>query len=145
MLDRIDIVVDVPRLDEQAIISAKPAEPSAAIAKRVAACRQIQIERLNDSQAFCNAHMSNMDIKKYCKIDNKVTIIAELAMRQLGLSAHGYSRVIKVARTIADLDGAKTIQVEHFAEALQYRPRLSPVQQTSPIPNQIMKPMKAKR
>jgi magnesium chelatase family protein len=123
LLDRIDIVVNVARIDNDAIIARKSAEPSRPVAQRVAACRRIQLERLSGKDAFCNAHMTNRDIQMYCNIDNETAKLAAFAMRQLSLSARGYNRILKVARTIADLEGASNIQTHHFNEAMQYRPR----------------------
>ena len=123
LLDRIDIAIDVPRLDDQAVITAQAAEPSAAVAKRVASCRALQTKRFQESEISCNAHMTNQDMQNYCKINNEIQGLALTAMRQFNLSARGYNRIIKVARTIADLENSDTIEVNHFTEALQYRPR----------------------
>jgi magnesium chelatase family protein len=132
LLDRIDLVVDVARIDNDAIIAGRPSEPSSAVAARVAACRTRQLDRLSGSHAYCNAHMNNRDIQQYyCKIDNDTTKLAEFAMGQLGLSARGFNRILKVARTIADLEGSDNILEHHFTEAIQYRPRpaeISPAQ-----------------
>jgi magnesium chelatase family protein len=116
-------VVDIARIDDGAIIARAPAECSADVAKRVAAARELQESRLSGTEAYCNAHMTNRDIQKYCNINNETTKLAAHAMRNLGLSARGYSRILKVARTIADLEGVTEIAVEHFSEAMQYRRR----------------------
>ena len=124
LLDRIDISCDVARIDNESIIAGKSSEPSSIVAKRITSCRLLQLERLSGSEAHCNGHMTNHDIQIHCKINNKTARLAAFAMRQLGLSARGYARVLKVARTIADLDDSENIQSHHFSEAIQYRPRL---------------------
>lgn len=123
LLDRIDIVIDVARIDNEAIIARASAEPSKEVAKRVAAARELQESRLAGTEAYCNAHMTNRDIQKYCIINNETAKLAAHAMRSLGLSARGYSRILKVARTIADLESSVNISLHHFSEAMQYRPR----------------------
>jgi len=123
LLDRIDIVVDVSRTDNDAIIAGRQEESSANIGYRVASARKIQQNRLEGSGTFCNAYMSNRDIKKYCKINSETRPIASQAMHNLHLSARAYSRVLKVARTIADLDQSDDITLSHFTEAMQYRPK----------------------
>ena len=123
LLDRIDLAIDVNRVENRAIISAKPAESSRAAASRVLKARLLQQQRLERLSTNTNNRMSSAEIQLHCKINNETTQLASHAMRNLGLSARGYTRTLKVARTIADLDGAPTISVAHFAEALQYRPR----------------------
>lgn len=125
LLDRIDIVTDVARLGQGDLIRAKSAEPTAAIAARVQAARILQQARNYENQGTCNAYMSTKDIQNHCKINNETAALAETAMRSLDLSARAYSRILKVARTIADLEASSTIQKQHFMEAVQYRPRLS--------------------
>src|SRR6266851_3832205 len=111
-------------MDNQAIIQGKYSEPSKLVAARVQAARTIQLNRLAQSDATCNAQMNNKDLKIHCVIDNTTKAIASQAMAALGLSARGYTRILKVARTIADLEGAPQIASQHFTEAMQYRPRL---------------------
>jgi len=125
LLDRIDIVTEVARVDQAAIITAKAAEPSRVISARIQRARHIQQNRKYDTDGSCNAHLSTKDIQKYCKINNETARIAADAMRNLDLSARAYSRILKVARTIADLDSSPSIETSHFTEALQYRPRIS--------------------
>jgi magnesium chelatase family protein len=124
LLDRIDIVTEVARIDQDQIIQGRAAESSRAVAKRVQRARTIQQGREYAAEGTCNAHMSTKDIQKYCKINNETAQLAANAMRNLDLSARAYSRILKVARTIADLEGVSNIQTHHFTEALQYRPRL---------------------
>jgi magnesium chelatase family protein len=125
LLDRIDLLIDVPSVDEATLLESKPGEPSSTVAARIAAARQIQESRLQGTNAVCNAQMSNEDLRKHCEIDNATQTTASFAMRQLGLSARGYNRTLKVARTIADLQGSEFIRMQHFSEALQYRPRIN--------------------
>jgi magnesium chelatase family protein len=123
LLDRIDILVDVPSLDEATLLAARPCESSAQVAARVRSARKVQTRRLKSSRATTNAQLTNEDIKIYCKLDNETQKTALVAMRHLSLSARGFNKTLKVARTIADLEGAERIHLAHFNEALQYRPR----------------------
>ena len=125
LLDRIDIVTDVARIDQGDLIKARPAESTARVAARVQRARLIQQSRRYAESGTCNAQMSTKDIQKYCKIDSETAKLAAYAMRSLDLSARAYTRILKVARTIADLDGSSAIATHHFAESLQYRPRLA--------------------
>lgn len=125
LLDRIDIVAEVARIDQGDLIRAKSAEPSKDIAARVQQARVLQQNRNYANQGTCNAHMTTKDIQDHCKIDNDTAILAEAAMRNLDLSARAYSRILKVARTIADIDASPIICQRHFMEAVQYRPRIA--------------------
>jgi magnesium chelatase family protein len=125
LIDRIDLSVDVAATDHEAVIARRPAESSAIVAARVAAARIVQLDRLEHSEAYCNAHMTNKDVQIHCKIDNETQKTATYAMASLGLSARGFNRILKVARTIADLAGSPAICSEHFTEAMQYRPRIA--------------------
>jgi len=97
------------------------AEPSEEIRKRVEPARSIQSGRLMRTKIYCNAQMSNRHIKKYCEIDEVSADLLESAIDKLGLSARAYNRILKIARTIADLEGLADIQVDHISEAIQYR------------------------
>jgi magnesium chelatase family protein len=125
LLDRIDILVDVPKVEDAALLKASPGEPTAKVAGRIALARNTQLSRFAHSESVCNAHMSNQDVLKYCKINNEISVTAGIALRQLALTARGYNRTLKVSRTIADLEGSANIELRHFNEALQYRPRFS--------------------
>ena len=103
------------------LASASPEEWSAQIQTRVNAARTLQQQRYTAEGLFCNAHMLPQHLQVYCRVDGGGRQLLEAAMGRLGLSARGYDRVRKVARTIADLAGAAAIGVEHLAEAIQYR------------------------
>lgn len=123
MLDRIDICIDVPALEYDELAgNAPPAESSAEIRKRVNAARRIQTERFGPDGPSCNAHMGPNELKKYCVLDESCQELIRGAYEKLGLTARSYDRILRVARTIADLDGDENIAIHHLAEALQYRP-----------------------
>lgn len=121
LLDRIDIHVEVDNVSYGELQEDKFAEPSCAIRERVNKAREIQLARLASSGRRCNAQMTPADIKKYCKLDKQSAQLLEDSFKKLNLTARAYNRVLKVARTIADLDGAENIAVKHVAESLQYR------------------------
>ena len=123
LLDRIDICVDVPSLDYGELSGASaPAESSEAIRARVNAARAVQTARFGPDGPACNAQMGPKELRAYCKLDESCQQLIRGAYDRLGLTARGYDRILRVARTIADLDGAADIAVHHLAEALQYRP-----------------------
>jgi magnesium chelatase family protein len=124
MLDRIDIHVEVPRVDYAKLSSDRLGEPSSAIRERVHAARQRQIHRfepLGNPNIVCNADMRVAEVRQFCKLDETGDNLIRAAMSQLNLSARAYHRILKLARTIADLAGSEHIQTPHLAEALQYR------------------------
>ena len=121
LLDRIDIQVEVPALRYQELASRDAGEPSSVIRQRVNAARQIQLARFQKRNLHANAQMGTRDIKKYCAVKQEAEKLLEVAINKLGLSARAYSRVLKVARTIADLEGSEDIQPSHVSEAIQYR------------------------
>ena len=123
LLDRIDIHIDVPavRFKELASTSAPEGESSAQIRERVICARERQRERLQGEGIFANAQMSPRLIRKYCRIDAEGERLLETAMSQQGLSARAYDRILKVSRTIADLDAAEEIRPAYVAEAVGYR------------------------
>jgi magnesium chelatase family protein len=126
LLDRIDIHVDVPavrfkELSERASPAAPPPEGSAEIRARVVAARARQLERLRGEGVFANAQMTPRQIRRHCRLDAECERVLEAAMTRLGLSARAYDRILKVSRTIADLDPSEDIRPAHLAEAVGYR------------------------
>jgi magnesium chelatase family protein len=121
LLDRIDIHVEVPAVSYQDLRKDASAEPSERIRSRVDAARSIQRERFSKAKIYCNAQMGTRHIKKYCALDSASAALLEKAIDKLGLSARAYNRVLKIARTIADLEGASEIGSSHIAESIQYR------------------------
>jgi magnesium chelatase family protein len=119
--DRIDLIVDVPAVPLSALTAAPTGEPSAIVRERVVEARARQAARFEDTPVRVNAALHGCALRRHCGLDAKGSRLLEAAIRRLGLSARGYDRVLKVARTIADLAGADAIAAEHLAEALQYR------------------------
>jgi magnesium chelatase family protein len=121
LLDRIDIHIEVTPVKYEKLESDIPAESSFEIKKRVDSARKIQSERYKGLGIYSNARLTSSLMSKYCKLGNNEKSILQNAFDKLGLSARAYSRIIKVARTIADLAGEENIGVSHIAEAIQYR------------------------
>ncbi len=123
LLDRIDIHVDVPAVNYKEMRGTNEPENSDAIRKRVEAARAIQLARLHQAgeKIYCNAQMGPQQIRKYCALTEDGERILERAMTQQGLSARAHDRILKVARTIADLEGTGPLATKHIAEAIQYR------------------------
>ena len=121
LLDRIDLYVEVPALDFDQLSRRSDAEPSAVIKARVNAARAIQTARFGPEGPDCNAHMGQQELSQFCQLDEAGTALMKGAFDRMGLTARSYDRILRVARTIADLDGAEHIGVEHLAEAIQYR------------------------
>ncbi len=121
LLDRIDLHVEVPAVAYRDLSDSRETESSAVIAARVQQARRIQQERFRGSKIHCNAQMNARLIKKHCELDSGGHRMLELAGEKLGFSARSYSRILKVARTIADLAGSENIREHHLAEAIQYR------------------------
>ncbi len=121
LLDRMDIHVEVPAVPYKDLSGGDGAEPSADIKARVAGARRIQSSRFKRTRIYCNAQMSNRHIKQHCRIDNESRSLLETAIDRLGLSARAYNRILKIARTIADLAACTAIELDHISEAIQYR------------------------
>jgi len=121
LLDRIDIHIEVPQLKYEHLTAKKEEESSCKIRERVEKARKIQLRRLKDTGIYFNSQMSHKMIKKFCILDNEAENLLKMAIQELNFSARSYDRIIKVARTIADLDGSEVILSEHISEAVQYR------------------------
>ena len=120
LLDRIDIVVEVPAVHFEDLRSRAEAEPSASVKKRVNAARAVQNERFGTG-SMCNARMGPEEMRRYCELSEESAELIKNAFEAMGLTARSYDRILKVARTVADLDGSETIEPQHIAEAIQYR------------------------
>lgn len=121
LMDRIDIHIEVPAVKYRDLASRDPGESSREIKRRVDQARKVQLERFKGMKIYCNAQMTNRHIKKYCQIDEACQRLLEIAIDRFGLSARAYTRILKVARTIADLEGQEDIRPAHLSEAIQYR------------------------
>jgi magnesium chelatase family protein len=121
LLDRIDLQVEVPALTPEEISSTTAGESSALIRERVEAARQIQRERFRRTSIQSNAEMSTRHMRRYCELGPSSRRLLEHAVARLGLSARGYDRLLKVARTIADLAACERLNSAHVAEAVHYR------------------------
>lgn len=121
LLDRIDMHIEVAPVKYTELQQQQNAESSQDIRLRILAARKIQQERYKDSGTHANAQMSRKEVEKYCHLNPEGQALLQNAMKKLGLSARAHDRILKVARTIADLSGKATIEVEHIAEAIQYR------------------------
>lgn len=124
LLDRIDIHVEVPRIDYEKLADKRQVESSALIRARVQEARERQLQRFKGTKLTCNTEMGPAEVRDFCEVDPAGEKLLKAAMQQLHLSARAFHRVLKLARTIADLVGAETIAANHIAEAIQYRPRI---------------------
>lgn len=121
LLDRLDIHIEVPPVDYTQLSKSEIGESSAEIRHRVNDARKIQIERFKGTGVSCNAKMTSSQTRKYCILSEKAAKTLELSFERLGLSARAYDKILKVARTVADLDCSQNIENEHILEAIQYR------------------------
>ena len=131
LLDRIDIHIEVPRVEYEKLTDDRLGEPSAQIRARIERAREMQKQRFAGARGgasgnlplLCNADMGPAEVREYCRLDDAGKSLVRSAMSQLGMSARAFHRILKLARTIADLEGAPEIKTHHLAEAIQYRPR----------------------
>ena len=121
LLDRIDLHVDVPAVEYSDLTSTSTGETSAKIRENVVQARELQAKRFKEYRFKTNAYMSSKILKTHCKLEPESESLLNQAMIGLGLSARGYTKIIKVARTIADIEQSVIIKVEHISESLQYR------------------------
>jgi len=126
LLDRIDIFIEVPRVDYEKLTDETVGESSEKVRARIEAAKQIQLKRLEGTKLTCNAEMTPVEVKEFCRLEQAAQNLLRTAMKQLHLTARAFHRILKLARTISDLDGgAEIINTNHLAEALQYRQRSS--------------------
>jgi magnesium chelatase family protein len=122
LLDRIDLHVEVPLIDYKQLASDEQSESSATVRERVAACRRVQQERFQNTPGLrTNSAMGPRVMRQHCRVSPECSLILEQAMEQLNFSARAHDRILKVARTIADLGGAPELGTDHLLEAIQYR------------------------
>ena len=124
LLDRIDLHVEVPRVKFDKLTSDALGESSENIRQRVESARNIQTSRFKDTNIHCNSEMRNAEIRKFCKLDDQSIDLLRAAVTQMHLSARAYNRILKLARTIADLGKSESIKLDHIAEALQFRAKV---------------------
>ena len=123
LLDRVDVFVEVPPVEYDKLVEDEPAEDSSQPRLRVEEAREIQGERFKECGFFCNSEMGPAEVLKFCQPDEGAKGLLRTAAQRLNLSARAFHRILKVSRTIADLEGSEGINIAHLAEALQYRPR----------------------
>ncbi|MCK4891284.1 MAG: ATP-binding protein, partial [Candidatus Pacebacteria bacterium] len=127
LLDRIDLHIEVPRIKFEKLANDDLAESSKLIRARVEKARKIQQERFKDKKILTNSEMSSQDVKEFCRTNAQTIELLKTAVNQFQLSARSFYKILKLARTIADLEEKENIESSHVAEALQYRPRSNSV------------------
>lgn len=121
LLDRIDIHIEVPAARYQEISGNLPTEASAQIKERVNKARSVQRKRFKDEVIICNAQMSHKQVRRFCALGKEESELLKMAMAELNFSARAYDKILKVARTIADMEETEQIEATHVSEAIQYR------------------------
>jgi magnesium chelatase family protein len=125
LMDRIDVHIEVPSLKYDSLSRKESSEPSEKIRARVQKAREVQLERFKDLKKkkpiYNNSQMEAKEIRRYCEIDSTSDSLLKTAIDRFGLSARAYDRILKVARTIADLEGSINLKPAHISEAIQYR------------------------
>jgi magnesium chelatase family protein len=124
LLDRIDINVEVPRVDDEKLADKRNVEDSKTVKARVQAARERQLERFKGTKLTCNAEMGPTEVREFCQTDASGEKLLKAAVQQLHLLDRAYHRVLKLARAIADLAGCELIAANHVAEAVQHEPRV---------------------
>ena len=122
-IDRVDMFIEVPHVEYEKLADIRTGETSAKIRARVEMARERQLLRFKESKIICNAEMSPTEVRDFCQVEDSAQSLLKAAMKQLYLSARAFHRILKLGRTIADLEGADIIKTHHIAEAIQYRPR----------------------
>ncbi len=123
LLDRIDIYIEVPRVEYEKLMADQDSETSDVVRNRVIQARRIQSQRFENRNIIANSEMTSLEVKEFCKTDISAQSLLRTAMKQMNFTARSFHRILKLARTIADLDGADIIKANHLAESLQYRHR----------------------
>lgn len=122
-IDRVDIFVEVPHIDYEKLTDDGLGEKSEKVQARVKAARSLQQRRFHGTRLTCNTEMTPTEVREFCQVEELAQSLLKAAMKQLYLSARAFHRILKLARTIADLENADIIKAHHLAEAIQYRPR----------------------
>jgi len=122
-IDRVDMFIEVPHVDYEKLADNRLGETSEKIRERVENAREIQLKRFAGTKMVCNAEMTATEVRDFCRVEDSAQSLLKAAMKQLYLSARAFHRILKLGRTIADLEGTDIIKVHHIAEAIQYRPR----------------------
>jgi magnesium chelatase family protein len=122
-IDRVDIFIEVPHIDYEKLTDNRLAEKSEQVRARVETAHTIQRKRFGGIRLTCNADMTPAEVREFCQVEESAQSLLKAAMKQLYLSARAFHRILKLARTIADLENADIIKAHHLAEAIQYRPR----------------------
>jgi magnesium chelatase family protein len=122
-IDRVDIFVEAPHIDYEKLSDDRLGEPSEKVQARITAARAKQHKRFAQTKLACNAEMTPTEVRGFCQVEESAQSLLKAAMKQLYLSARAFHRILKLARTIADLDNGDIIKAHHLAEAIQYRPR----------------------